>query len=226
MGIGNVFSDANERRAAEAQQTGLTTGMNLGSTYLDEGLKKANVDYAGALDSFSPYATSGASANTAYADALGLNGQPGNDNARQMFSASPGYDYSVDQALQAVERRASSQGQLGSGQTGLDTVNAAYGLANNDYNGWLDRLGGMSSQGLQAAGGTAGVQGNMAAADLATNAGKGEYSWKGYTGIGDAQSDYEKGLDQSGMNTIGAISGGLSLGAKALGLGGFGAPGK
>lgn len=226
MGIGNVFSDANEKRAAEAQQTGLTTGMNLGNIYLDNGLKQANKDYAGALDAYSPYASSGAAANTAYSDALGLNGSAGTTSARQMFTASPGYDYSVNQALQAVERRAGAQGQLGSGQTGLDTVNAAYGLANNDYNAWLDRLNGLNSQGLTAANGQAGVYGTMGAADLATNSGKADYSWKGYTGIGDSQSDYEKGLDATGMNQIGAITGGLALGAKALGLGGFGSPTK
>lgn len=225
MGIADVFSSKNEKDAAQAQANGYSGGFNAAFNSLNKGLNDANTDYSSALGMFAPYAANYGNASSAYADALGLNGASGNANATNMFQASPGYQYSTDQAIQALERRASAQGQLGSGQTGLDTLASVYGLANNDYSSWLDRLNGLDTKGLTAAQSQSGIYGNMANADLATNAAIGGYGWDMNTGIGNAFSDYQKSKDQAGMNAIGTIAGALSLGAKALGLGGFGVPG-
>lgn len=222
MGILDVFSDKNEKAAAQSAERGYTQGLTSGTTYLNDALQNAKGDYASALGVYQPYATAGTNATGLYSDALGLNGAEGSANAKSMFSASPGYQYSTDQAIQALERRAASQGQLGSGQTGLDTLASVYGLANNDYSSWLDRLSGLSSQGLSAAGGQAGAYGGMAGAELSAGSALAGLNYNAWSGIGNAYSDYEKSKDNSGANIIGAITGAASLGAKALGLGGFG----
>jgi hypothetical protein len=224
MGLGNLFSDANERRGAEAAQAGYSGGMGYAKASIDQSKADAQRWLAEGRSQYWPSADRYNQGSSAYADALGLNGQAGADNARGMFHVAPGYDWMVDQALQQVDRRASAQGQLGSGQTGLDTVRTAYGLADQGYNNWLDRLGGYDSK----LAGNLNSQSNMyqaqAATDSAAGAAKAGYDWLGYSSIGNSQNEYEKGLDATGANILGAITGGLSLGAKILGLGGFGAP--
>jgi hypothetical protein len=54
-------------------------------------------------------------------NALGLNGPQGNAAATAAFQSSPGYDFKVNQSLDALDRRAASRGMLGSGNTTLDT---------------------------------------------------------------------------------------------------------
>lgn len=77
-----------------------------------------------------------------YADATGLNGADGYGRAQSAFQTSPGYDFAVDQALQAVNRSAAAGGMLASGNTMDAAMQQAMGYANREYQGWLGNLGG------------------------------------------------------------------------------------
>lgn len=114
------------------------------------------------LETYEPYAQFGQDSTNLYGDALGLNGAEGNQNAQDAFQQGPGYQFQMDQGLQALERRAGAQGRLQSGETGLDTLRFATGLADQEYGGWLDRLQGGSGVGLAAAGGQTNQYNNLA----------------------------------------------------------------
>lgn len=104
-----------------------------------------------------------------YADALGINGAGGSARARSAFQTNPGYDFQMEQGLDALERRASSQGRVASGQTSLDTLRFSQGLADQSYGDWLSRLGGLGSMMTTGASGGMGV--NQSLANLALGQG-------------------------------------------------------
>ena len=99
------------------------------------------------------------------ANALGLNGAAGNEAATNAFQAGPGYQFALDQGLQALNRNAASRGMLASGNNTQDIIKYAQGLANQEYGNWQNRLGNFSQLGLYAAAGQTGRQNSLAALD-------------------------------------------------------------
>ncbi len=77
-----------------------------------------------------------------YADAYGVNGADGAARAREAFQTGPGYEFGMDQGLQALERNASKYGRSNSGQTDLDLMKYATGYADQAYGDWLGGLRG------------------------------------------------------------------------------------
>ena len=93
------------------------------------------------------------------------------------FQASPGYQYRLNQGLDAVQSSAAARGMLNSGAT-MNAVNAeAQGQASNEWNSYLDRLMGQSSNGQNAALGQTAAAGNM-----------GNVTYNALGSIGDAKS--------------------------------------
>lgn len=150
-----TISAANENKGL------LNELLTKGNTIIDTGEQKSTGALNSAIGAFSPWATSGASANTMYGNALGLNGADGNAAATSAFQAGPGYQFAVDQGTQAALRGASAAGMLNSGNTLTALTDYGQGRANQEYGSWLDRLNGVSSQGLQAASGQASGYGNL-----------------------------------------------------------------
>lgn len=75
-----------------------------------------------------------------YADAMGLNGAAGNAAAAAAYQASPGYQWSLDQALQSMLRGASAGGMLASGNTLAAATELGQNLANKDFGAWRGAL--------------------------------------------------------------------------------------
>lgn len=94
-------------------------------------------DYGATFDAST--ARAGAGANL-YADAVGLNGAAGNAAAESAYRASPGYQWSVDQALQAMFRGASASGMLASGNTLTAATELGHNLASQDFGAWRGAL--------------------------------------------------------------------------------------
>lgn len=168
----------------------------------------------------------GATGANAYADALGLNGPEGNANAVAGFKTGPGYDFMMDQGLQALERRASAQGNLQSGETGLDTLRFATGLAGQEWGGYLDRLqpyNGMFTQGTGMEMGTlsdlGGWAGDFAGAQMGANnqiaageeAGQGSL-WDLLNNVGSVAGSVAGAF--TGMPSFGGKGGSIAGGAK------------
>lgn len=95
-----------------------------------------------------------------YADSLGINGAGGNQNAVNAFQAGPGYNFALDQGIDAINRKRNAAGMLNGGNADRDAQIYGQGLANQEYGKWQDRLGAYNPLQLQAATGYA--QGNQA----------------------------------------------------------------
>jgi hypothetical protein len=73
-------------------------------------------------------------------------------NIGKNYSQSPGYKFRVGQALQGSNNAAAAGGMLGSGAHQQENATVSEGLANQDYEGWLNHalnIFGMGQQGLQ-----------------------------------------------------------------------------
>lgn len=198
----------------------LDTLWNRGQGIIDTGEQKS----AGALNSavagYQPWVDSGKSANSMYSNAIGLNGADGNTAAQNAFQAGPGYQFALDQGNQAALRGASAAGMLNSGNTLTALAQYGQGLANKEYGGWLDRLSGVSSQGLQAAAGQASGYGGLA--DLYQSTAGNRLGLESGVAQGrmGLNNDFAQASEQQTANKggflRGLVSGGLSLGTKAL----------
>lgn len=266
MGILDTFSDRNEEQAAGALRKGFRKGYKSATEELGKGFKGLKGYYQAAakdinqstkaatgeitagrdaaLGEFDPYVAATSGAPQLYSDALGLGGAEGTGRAQEAFQVSPGYDFAMEQGLTGIDRRAASRGMLGSGNTSIDTINYAQGLANQEYGSWLDRLRGQQEFGANiageraglytgAAGETAGLleRGGTRTAAIKTGLGdvrydlgekKADLGYSTRLGLAATKSNYLAGKDQSGLNVIGAVTG---IGTGAVNAAGGGTTG-
>ena len=159
--LGSFFGGSDIDKGNRQAQAALAAGKTEGLGYLDTALNSALPYLQQGTNLYSPYVQTGQNANTMYANALGLNGAAGNQAATSAFQQAPGYQYSLNQGLDALDRRAASRGMLNSGNTNLDTIDYATNAANQGYNSWLSGLQGLGSQGLQATSGQANGLGSI-----------------------------------------------------------------
>ena len=123
-------------------------GGSSASGAISAGQQQANAE-------LQPFVTQGTAANKAAADLAGLNGADAASAAKGDFQASPGYQYQVQQGLQAVDAGAAAKGMLRSGATLKAEQTLGSNLANQDYQQYINNLGSLSSSGINAAGGVA-----------------------------------------------------------------------
>lgn len=219
MGFFDLFSDKNEATARNEFVGGLNRGRRQAQGRLNVGERDLRQNYGAADQYFQPYAETFGRGSKLYADALGLYGDEGSSAARDAFHTGPGYDFAVNEALKGVLRNSSATGSLASGNTLSALQDRGNQLANQEYGGWLDRLSGYDAKGVGVAGARAGIKTGLGDRLLGLAGDRAGIDWAAETGIGQARGQYELGKDQTGANIFGAISGGLSLGAKLLGLG-------
>lgn len=147
---------------AANQNKGIIGGFqNTGNKIINTGEQKSSDALNSAISGYQPYVDAGKSATGMYSNALGLNGAGGNAAATDAFQTGPGYQFALDQGTQAALRGASAAGMLNSGNTLTALSQYGQGLANQEYGSWLDRLSGLSTQGLSAANGQAGAYGSL-----------------------------------------------------------------
>lgn len=96
----------------------------------------------------------------AYGDAAGVNGAEGSARARAAFQTDPGYQFQLDQGLQALDRTAAARGGLAGGGLTGDTLKYAQGLADQSYGNYVNRLSPYFNLGTAAAGGVSGAFNN------------------------------------------------------------------
>ena len=157
-----------------------------------------------------PFLQAGQNASGQLSGLMGSNGANGlltSPFSAQQYQQSPGYQFQMDQGLQAVNNSASARGGVDSGNTlkaltgyGQGLANQDYYKAQNAYQGWQNQvygmLNGISRQGQAAASGQA-EQGNAVGQAVANNTmGAGNAQAAGQVGF---SNDISKGL-QSGSN--------------------------
>lgn len=179
----------------------------LGPAY-DKATKRYDTNY------YDPYTSATNAAPGAMSDALGLGGAAGNQRATEAFQAGPGYQFALDQGLQALNRNAASRGMLSSGNNSQDIVRFSQGLANQEYGNYLNRLGDFSRLGLGAAQGQTGRQSDLASLDT----GYGNAQAGIYTNTANNIADIMGRNQQQRSSGLGsAIAGGINLAGAALG---------
>jgi len=107
---------------------------------------------------------------TAYGDATGANGAEGYGRAVNNFHTGPGYQFNMDEMLDAVNRSAATRGMLASGNTTADLMTKASGIANQEFGNYVARLQPYLQMYTQGAQGLSGAHGAMA--DLEVGYGK------------------------------------------------------
>ncbi|MDM9643881.1 hypothetical protein [Rhizobium sp. S163] len=150
------------KNAANQNKGLITSFQTTGNNIINTGEQKSGDALNSAIGAYQPWVDSGTAANTMYSNALGLNGADGNAAATGAFQAGPGYQFAVDESMRAAERAASAGGSLSSGNLLAALQDRGNSLANQEYGGWLDRLNGVSGQGLTAASGQAAGYNNLA----------------------------------------------------------------
>jgi len=126
-------------------------------------LPQMQQNYNTAVAGYQPFATAGQLSLTDQQDLLGLNGPDAASAAMAKFQTSPGYQWSVQQALRGVDAGAASQGMLRSGATIKAEQDRAAQLANQEFGNYYNRLGALSTLGFNAAGGIANAGQNLVA---------------------------------------------------------------
>lgn len=219
MGVLDAFTGKNQKKAAANMASQVVQGANNARTALEGGLDTASGLYGEARDLYRPLYDQGLQGLEMYGNALGLGGAEGNQAAVGAFKTSPGYDFALNQGLQALERRASAQGRLGSGNTALDTLGYAQGLANQEYGNWLDRLSGLGGYATTGAAGQSGALGSEAAANLSTAGSLADLSYNSALAQGGAMNDYYAANDILGRNAFNLGENILKGGFKLMGYG-------
>lgn len=127
-------------------------------------LPQVQENYVTSVRGYQPYSDAGQKGLGATADLLGLNGQPAADTAMENFQKSPGYQFSLDQGLRAVDAAAAAKGMGRSGAVLKAEQAYGTGLADQEFGNYYNRLFGLSNQGLTAAGGISTAANNLSAA--------------------------------------------------------------
>lgn len=173
-GLDRSLSALNTGAAGAKNQYDATRGIYgdlgaQGTGILDRGFAGqagALNDAKNAYTPLSDLASKYGGATSLYLDSLGVNGATGNQNAVNSFQAGPGYQFTLDQGLDALNRRRAAAGMLNSGNADTDAIKYGTGLANQTYGSWQDRLAGFVNPELSAtqgaAAGTAGVDQSLA----------------------------------------------------------------
>jgi len=114
--------------------------------YLDQ----SKTDALGSLTPLTDLASKYGAGTSLYLDALGVNGADAAAKARDAFTPSLSYDFTLDQGLDAINRRRNAAGMLDSGNADRDAQTFVTGVASQESNNWLDRLAGLINPELTA----------------------------------------------------------------------------
>ena len=182
---GALISSSASKSAANAQTKAANDQIALDTRIYDE--TSAN---------FAPYLSGGTDGWNALRYELGLAERPESYGG---FQATPGYEFQRQQGLDAVQSSAAARGNLYSGATMKAVTDYSQGLANQEYNNYLNRLSGVAASGQAAAGNQA-----NAGANFSANAGN------SLAAIGNAQA-------AGAIGSANAINGGITNALSSFG---------
>lgn len=164
--------------------------------------------YKIARSDLQPFRLAGENALGSYTDALGMNGQDGYQNALAAFQTSPGYQWQLDQGINAIDRSAAARGGLFSGNTLQSAQSFGQGLASQEWNNYLGRLSGLSGRGQNAAAGQGGFAIGEGNAVAGGTRGAANALVSGYVGANNSvQQGFENQMSMAGI--AGSILGGF-----------------
>jgi hypothetical protein len=128
--------------AGQANQTQTATATKKARGDVKTGIAKGEVPLTEATNVFDPLIGQKQGAFDMYYNSLGLNGPEGNATALDTFQTGPGYQFNVDQMEQGADRFWAGRGGWNSGNAADDLTRLRFGLANNEFGSWQNRLQG------------------------------------------------------------------------------------
>jgi hypothetical protein len=190
-------------------------GGVLQSSAASKGASQAQATEAQQRSDLAPFRTAGTNALGVASDLSGANGPDAATAAMANFQTSPGYQFSMDQGLRAVDAGAAAKGMARSGATIKGEQEFGTGLADQEFGNYYNRLFNLSTLGETAAAGGAATANT--AATLGQGAGNMQSSIFGNTatGIGNTVNKLF-----SNNSLFGSGSGSGSSGSLGVGQGG------
>lgn len=145
IGGSALLGAVSSNKAAKAQKSAANNQLALQREMYDQ-----------TRDDLSPYREGGQDAVTAQNYLLGLSTDNRmSDGSNYSFETSPGYQFNLEQGLNAIDASAATKGGLLSGATLKAAQEYGSGLASDEYWKNLNALSGLSGMGQSAAAGTA-----------------------------------------------------------------------
>lgn len=145
IGGSAVLGAVSSNKAAKAQKSAANNQLALQREMYDQ-----------TREDLTPYREGGQDAVTAQNYLLGLSTDNRmSDGSNYSFETSPGYQFNLEQGLNAIDASAATKGGLLSGATLKAAQEYGSGLASNEYWKNLNALSGLSGMGQSAAAGTA-----------------------------------------------------------------------
>lgn len=184
MGLFDIFSNDKAEEAAAQRNQGLQQGYEALTSAYGQGRDAINTGANTAQGYYAPLIAKYGAGSNAYGDASGANGAAGYDRARTNFQTNPGYQFQMDQGLQALNRTHAAAGNLNSGNADTDTLKFATGLADQSYGKYMAGLQPYLGGEAGAVGGAAGVATGQGGALNQSYQGQGNAANANYTGQG------------------------------------------
>lgn len=220
IGLFDLFSNDTAEQAAAQRNQGLQQGYDALSTNFGQGRDALTSNFGNASGLYSNLIGSSTAGANAYGDASGANGAAGYTRANANFQTNPGYQFQMDQGLQALDRTHAAAGNLSSGNADADTLKYATGLANQSYTSYLAGLQPYLGQQSTATAGAAGVDTGLGTGLNASYQGQGTAANANYTGQGASNAAATMNNYNVGANQLNALTGGLGFLAGGSGTGG------
>ncbi len=227
--LDTLFGGGAEQEAADKNRQLLAAYQPQTMGYLKEAYGQGRGDLGQAVQAYQPLANIGqqfGGANQMLLNAYGLGGPQGTADAQAAFQAGPGYQWAMDQGMEARKRAMAGSSMGQSGNSEIDAIKFGQGLANQEYNPWRTGLQGLGQMGIQAAGmaGQGQSQGYTNLANLAQTYGTNQAGVAGnvLSGNMDANKLQAAGEAAGAKNVLGFGMNLASLAAGGMGGGGLG----
>lgn len=169
---GSALQASSANKAVNAQTAAANADLGVRERIYDE-----------TVDRFEPFYESGLQGQNALAFELGLGDKP---EGYAGFKAQPGYQFGLDEGINALNASAAGRGNLFSGATGKRAVQFGQDYANRNYSEYLNNLKGFASSGQNAAGGQAAAGQNYAQGASSAYGAIGNAQAAGAIGVGNA----------------------------------------
>lgn len=215
MGLFDLFSNNSAETAANQRNQGLQAGYDKLTTQYGAGRDAVTAGANTATGYYKPLMDKYGAGTNAYGDATGVNGPEGYARAISSFKTDPGYQFSMDQGQQALNRSHAAAGNLSSGNADADTLKFSQGLADQSFGNYVSRLQPYFNAEAGAAGGAAGVAtgagGTMNNSFMAQgNAANANDTAQGASSAAATMNNYNVGANQLGaLKDAGKMAGNL-----------------
>jgi hypothetical protein len=222
MGLFDIFSNSDANNAADAQKQAYQQALAQLTANIQQGNNALTTNFTAGLQPALGNVKQGNAGVNQLLTMLGL-GPGGPQNITSQFTNTPGYNFTLNQGAENVQRaeQAAGQGPV-SGKTLIDLQNQGQGTAQQYYQNYLQQLQPFLNYNTSAAGQVGGLYGQLGQ-DINTNYNQiGNAAYGANVGIGNAQATADYANLQSSANLWNLIGGLAKGGAGAAGGGGLG----